>query len=388
MKAVIVLAAAVAMAQALHYEKPPCGSDEVVGNINGANGTLCAPKCDAQGQCPTDVPAGTWHKNTTKPQCILSDASTGEHYCALTCVLVGCPTGAHCAMIGIVAGVCLYPNGTQADAAPAKNLVHADPAQPHLVQAWSALSTGDGLPGETGIEHYIYTRDSHANTGINGHVWDYGASCKKVEVDVGFKPELGPDFYSGQFYVNCDAVDCCYDNDSPPGQPPDVKQWDIHKPGLLTQVNFKGYNDTTELNDNPVKQAEHWQELDKLPFTKGMGVSYDHFITRSASDIISHRIDYTAPRTAPGSILYGNFTVAHNLTAHQNFFKVPEQCRKNIMSCNPGQVAKWEEKYFKHSFAMRSVPRKSWFSFELGADAVVAACHIAYFCILSLTQVA
>jgi hypothetical protein len=241
--------------------------------------------------------------------------------------------------------------------------VQADPEQPHLAQAWTALSTGDGLPGETGIEHYIYTKVpySKGNTGMNGHIWDYGAECKKIEVDVGFKPQLGPDFYSGQFYLNCDAVDCCYDNDAPPGQPPDVKKWDINTPGIAhtIQVQFKGYNDTTELNDNPVKQAEHWQEVDKLPFTKGLGVSYDHFITRSGSDIISHRIDYTAPSTAPGSILYGNFTVVHNLTAHQDLFKIPAVCKKNIMSCDPGKVAKWEQKYFKHSFALKSAAAKT-----------------------------
>jgi hypothetical protein len=240
--------------------------------------------------------------------------------------------------------------------------VQADPEQPHLAQAWTALSTGDGLPGETGIEHYIYTRDNKANTGMNGHVWDYGEECKKIEVDVGFgASSLGPDFISGQFYLKCDAVDCCYDGEasSGPGAPPDVKDWDIHTPGIAhtVHVEFKGYNDTTELNDNPVKQAEHWQEVDKLPFTHGLGVSYDHFITRTGSDIISHRIDYTAPSTPPGSILYGNFTVAHNLTAHQNLFKIPKQCQGRVMQCNPGKVAKWEQKYFKHSFALKATAK-------------------------------
>jgi len=239
-----------------------------------------------------------------------------------------------------------------------KAIVHADPEQPHLAQAWTALSTGDGIPGQTGIEHYIYARDEKANTGMNGHIWDYGTSCKKIEVDVGFTPQksgFDQDFYSGQFYLNCDALDCCYGGDAPPGQRPDVKQWDIHTSGLLEKTKFKGYNDTTELNDNPVKHAEHWNEVDKLPFTKGVGVVYDHFITRSGSDIISHRIDYSAPSVPPGSILYGNFTVVHNLTALEQLFKVPPQCKKNIMACDPGQVAKWEQKYFKHSFAMKTL---------------------------------
>jgi len=235
----------------------------------------------------------------------------------------------------------------------------ADPTQPHLAQAWTALSTGDGLPGQTGLEYYIYTRDARTNTGMNGHIWDYGASCKKLEVDVGFNPQksgFSKDFYSGLFYLNCDALDCCYGGDAPPGQRPDVKKWDINT-GIFSHVEFKGYNDTTELNNNPVKQAEHWRETDKLPFSKGQAVVYDHFVTRSSPDIVSHRIDYSAPGAAPGSILYGNFTVIHNLTALQDLFKIPPQCKKNIMQCDPGRVAKWEQDHFKHSFAMKSIAK-------------------------------
>jgi len=57
-----------------HYEKPPCQSDETEASVQGANGEVCAPKCDASGTCPTDVPAGT----TDKPQCVLQDASSGD----------------------------------------------------------------------------------------------------------------------------------------------------------------------------------------------------------------------------------------------------------------------------------------------------------------------
>jgi hypothetical protein len=239
-------------------------------------------------------------------------------------------------------------------------LALSNPEQPHLAQAWTALSSGDGIAGQTGIEHYIYSRDDHTDTGMNGHIWDYGETCKKLEVDVGFDPK-DPAFVSGLLYMNCDGLDCCYDADTPRGQRPDVKQWDIHAPGLLSKTKFSGYNDTTELNDNPVKQAEHWNEIDKLPFTKGSAVTYDYYITRNAdgSDVTSHRIDYSAPGAAPGSILYGNFTVVHNLTALQELFKLPDVCKKNIMACNPGQVQKWERTYFKHSFATKSLAKAS-----------------------------
>merc|ERR1711985_19367 len=89
-----------------HYEKPPCQSDETEASVQGANGEVCAPKCDASGSCPTDVPPGT----SDKPQCILQDQS-GNKYCALTCIFGGCPTGAKCAHVGGIMGICVYPTG-------------------------------------------------------------------------------------------------------------------------------------------------------------------------------------------------------------------------------------------------------------------------------------
>jgi len=88
-----------------HYEKPPCQSDEVAVQIQGASGEVCAPKCTSSA-CPTDVPEGT----RAKPQCALEDTSTGDKYCALTCFLGGCPSGAKCVHPGAqIRGLCLYP---------------------------------------------------------------------------------------------------------------------------------------------------------------------------------------------------------------------------------------------------------------------------------------
>merc|ERR1712039_180709 len=58
-----------------HYEKPPCQSDEVQASVQGADGSLCAPKCDTSGSCPS---------------------------------------GAKCAMIGGIEGVCVYPDANGA----------------------------------------------------------------------------------------------------------------------------------------------------------------------------------------------------------------------------------------------------------------------------------
>lgn len=89
-----------------HYEKPPCQSDEVLVQVQGADGEVCAAHCDSTA-CPTDVPPGT----TAKPNCALQDTSSGAKYCALTCFLGGCPTGAKCSGIR---GICLYPTSATA----------------------------------------------------------------------------------------------------------------------------------------------------------------------------------------------------------------------------------------------------------------------------------
>merc|ERR1712232_394329 len=90
-----------------HYEKPPCQSDEVAAQIQGADGSVCAAHCDTTA-CPTDVPPGT----TAKPKCMLQDSSSGSKYCALSCFMGGCPTDAKCAMIGGVTGICVYPTSS------------------------------------------------------------------------------------------------------------------------------------------------------------------------------------------------------------------------------------------------------------------------------------
>jgi len=103
-----------------HYEKPPCRSDEVDVTIQGFDGETCTPKC-TNNACPTDVPEGT----TATPQCVLQDSSSGDKYCALTCLIGGCPPGASCKRQGLT-GLCLYP---QANA----NVKELEVADPNLV---------------------------------------------------------------------------------------------------------------------------------------------------------------------------------------------------------------------------------------------------------------
>jgi len=60
-----------------------------------------------------------------------------------------------------------------------------DPTQPHLAQAWTADSTGDGLPGAIGQESYLYTDDPaySRSGGVRGHWFKYGDSCQKLELN-------------------------------------------------------------------------------------------------------------------------------------------------------------------------------------------------------------
>jgi len=93
-----------------HYEQPPCRSDEVEASIQGLSGAVCAPPCDASGDCPTDTPAGT----EATPRCLLQDSASGKQYCALACFFdSSCPSGAKCARQGLP-GICVYPESQTA----------------------------------------------------------------------------------------------------------------------------------------------------------------------------------------------------------------------------------------------------------------------------------
>jgi len=227
------------------------------------------------------------------------------------------------------------------------------PTQPHLAQAWTAMSTGDGLQGQTGLESYIYQEGSRDDGSMRAHKWDYGEkNCIKYEVDGGYKGAA-----TGTFYVSCDSVDCCT---AGANDIPDVKKWDIPKASWLksTKVGFVGYTDTTELGNVTVKHAEEWFSKTQIPFTK-VGLNYTYYITRDTSgnstDIISHRINYGAPQEGvSGHILYGNFTVQKDLDAFKKTFMPPAICLKpNTLTCNDQQIKQWERKYFKHSAAQR-----------------------------------
>jgi hypothetical protein len=234
----------------------------------------------------------------------------------------------------------------------------ADPQQPHLAQAWQALSSGDGIAGEVGLESYMYLEKDEGD--FQGHVWDYGESCKKYELNSHFSKEAGTAFMSGTFYYKCETVNCCFSGlgSYPPTEIPDVKQWDISSQKKLSgvKVQFDGFKDTTELYDNVIPGAEQWSEKHRL-----MSVNYSYHLHREDNgDIISHRIDYEAPGTSPGSILYGNFTVQHDLDAFKAAaFTLPEACQGGrVMSCGDDMVEQIERKYFKHSSWLRELQQQ------------------------------
>jgi hypothetical protein len=234
----------------------------------------------------------------------------------------------------------------------------ADPEQPHLAQAWQAMSSGDGLPGQIGLESYMYLEKDEGD--FQGHVWDYGESCKKFELNSHFA-KVGRQYLGGTWYYNCQSVKCCFSGGPgdryPPTDIPDLKKWDIATKGRMSgvKVQFDGYKDTTELYDNVVPGAEQWSEKHRL-----MSVNYSFHLHREDNgDVISHRIDYAAPGTAPGSILYGNFTVQHDYDAFKETFALPEACQSSqVFSCGDEQVQQIERKYFKHSSWLRDLEKQ------------------------------
>merc|ERR1719491_1776773 len=91
----------------VHYDKPPCLSDEVKLDLKttpGAGqpgGQLCASPCYPR--CPSDKPPNT----TATPECRLH-YSSGRGLCALACSFSSsCPSGAFCAF---PLGVCVFPD--------------------------------------------------------------------------------------------------------------------------------------------------------------------------------------------------------------------------------------------------------------------------------------
>ena len=181
---------------------------------------------------------------------------------------------------------------------------------------------------------------------MNAHIFDYGASnCIKIEIDAGFKSAS-----SGTWLIKCDAVDCCYEGDQNL-DPADVKKWDIYHPTghldpLRRKVTYLGKHATTELNDKPVPNADTWNVVDHLPFTK-QTVNYTYYVTTNdANETISHRIDFAAPG-ADGVILYGDFQVQHNLTEFRKTIQsyVPAACLKpNTLKCADNHSKKWNKK--------------------------------------------
>merc|ERR1712224_166106 len=219
------------------------------------------------------------------------------------------------------------------------------PTRPHLAQAWSAMSVGDGMQGVTGQEHYLFVTEVNKES---HHLWDYGATGQKL-----WTCPIGSSAICTVYYLKLNGPNCCKcENQQAP------KQWDLNqKDGLFTKTKFVAYEDTTELNDNPVAGAEHWAQSSILP--KVFSVDYDFFLHREENgDVISHRIDFNTSVEQSGSILYGNFQVAHDIDAHRQHFAVPDTCKGNILDCCDDMNA-LDQKYDFHSYAVRQAKEVS-----------------------------
>jgi hypothetical protein len=231
-------------------------------------------------------------------------------------------------------------------------LAAADPEQPHLAQAWTAISKGDGLPNQAGQESYMWVDGSqfpHKDS-FHAHWFKYD-DCQKLAMHDFHYTKVGDITY----YLGCDALDCCYSDEE------NMKKWDIQS-GRISTVEFVGFEDTTELDDNPVSQAEHWHEADKLPMTS-YSIDYHHFVTRANnSDVISHRININSDDGLfpPQEILYKDFVVQHDTEAfRESEFQIPKKCQGNILRCDDQQKRKWNAAYFKHDHMRMELQRKA-----------------------------
>merc|ERR1712070_885313 len=149
-----------------------------------------------------------------------------------------------------------------------------------------------------------------------------------------------PTLIEKSFYMKCKEINCCYaDNDI-------LKKWDLHKSHFLqpVKVSYMGKVNTTELDEVPVL-AERWHEEDTLPLG-GEKVTYDYYVTRDGEDVITHRIDFGAQGLQHGTILYGNFTVQHNLTEFQKAFQIPTECQQTIR-CPDEVFEEWRAQRFQ-----------------------------------------
>ena len=214
-----------------------------------------------------------------------------------------------------------------------------DPDQPHLAQAWTAQSSGDGMPGAVGEEAYFfYGNEAH-------HSWTYPQGSKLWTC-----PKGNPSCIA--YYLKLNGPDCCKCD-----QVDKPKMWDIADGGLFTKVNFNGFEDTTELNENPIVGAEHWYTSSALP--QVLTVTYDYFLHREDNgDVVSHRINFNTSVAQEGEILYGNFQVQHDLDAHRERFAVPKQCTGNILKCCD-TMDEVDAKWFKHDYAVRQAQAAS-----------------------------
>ena len=136
-------------------------------------------------------------------------------------------------------------------------------AHPHLAQAWTAMSSGDGLPGKTGKESYIYEDCKvPTDTCMQGHVFNYGQdACVKYEVNRGIHSH-----YTGMYYAKCYSVDCCVKDKH---VRPNIKKWDIGQAKLFgDNITYLGKRMTTGLDNTTKLTTDAWNEIFKLPFTE------------------------------------------------------------------------------------------------------------------------
>jgi len=247
-------------------------------------------------------------------------------------------------MIGIVSGVCLYPNGTQANAAPVKNFVmnpeKAAVTHPRLPTMWTALVNEDEVGIVHESEHFVAKSDEK---NVSAKWTNYtDGSCQRLI-------RAGYEYDQKRYLLGCDAVDCCIED----GAGPLEYQIPNAHPAFLAPVQHVG-KETITLFDKSTVQADHWH-------WKFMIAQYNVWTTTAADGTgILHRWDAGVQNSSfPNEYVKYTPVPAEQESSFLATFNVPDIC-SGAMSCaglhKEGKLSDKSIKFLRHGKMRSELP--------------------------------
>lgn len=219
-------------------------------------------------------------------------------------------------MIGIIAGVCVYPNGTEANAGPAKNFVMKQPevSHPSLPTMWTATVKEDEVGIVHESEHFV---DKPTDDNPSAKWTNYtDGSCQRL-IHAGYQ------YNQKRYLLGCDAVDCCVED----GESPIEYQIPNVHPAFLAPVTAAGKEKIT-LFDGSTVEADHWT-------WKFMIANYSAYTTTAddGSAILHRWVVGASGQGFPNEYVNFKAVPADQEAAFSATFQVPAIC-SGAMSCD------------------------------------------------------